>query len=124
MKFCVANTNKHFLCFVKNTANGSALLFEATDKDKLGGLTFIVEDQNGQDVSQKFEMQKVDEFSSHLAIKDLDYEQQYSYQLLIKVSVSCSLNILKVFTFSSLKRLKKRHITGMKNPPPKSISKD
>ena len=97
MKFFLANKNVFFYVYVKNTVNESALLFEATDKDKLGGLTFIVEDQNGQDVSQKFEMQKVDEFSSHLAIKDLDYEQQYSYQLLIKVSVSCSLNRLKTF---------------------------
>ena len=64
------------------------VLFEASDSDNLGPLTFTVASEDGlQNVSAWFEMKRESDTSSWLAVKDLDYELQTSFRLRIKVQV-------------------------------------
>ena len=87
MRTCRQTSKAIFVCF-QNLSNDKFVLFEASDRDNPGQLTFSVSSEDGQqDVSGWFEMTRETSTSSWLAIKNLDYETQTSYRLKIQVQV-------------------------------------
>lgn len=68
--------------------NQTFAFFNASDPDLLGPISYEVRNSDGTDVSDKFDFVKVDDTSAFLVVKDLDYEDQFSFQLAITAKVT------------------------------------